>query len=65
MFRPCKRAIVRLYIEPVVDIQWECGGGSDLVIQNTCGGQIFVFLFYTGVINYIPNKTKANAGNNI
>jgi hypothetical protein len=26
MFRPCKRAIVRLYLEPVVDIQWEWGG---------------------------------------
>jgi hypothetical protein len=26
MFRPCKRAIVGLYLQPVVDIQWECGG---------------------------------------
>jgi hypothetical protein len=54
MFRPCKRA-VRLYFKPVADIQWECGGGRDLILQNTCGGQVFVFLLYKGVTNHNPN----------
>jgi hypothetical protein len=38
----------------VVDIQWECGG-RDNALQNTCEGQVFVLLFYKGVISCIPN----------
>jgi hypothetical protein len=43
MFRPFKGAIVRLHFEPVVDIQWGCGG-RDLVVAVL---YILRYIYYT------------------
>jgi hypothetical protein len=58
VFRPCKRAIVRLFLEPVIrHIQWEYGG-RDLVLHYTRGVKVYVtmrfpIIHYKGVIKYI------------
>jgi hypothetical protein len=44
MFRPFKRVIVRLHFEPVVDIQWGCGGTRSRLTKYIWGSGIFILI---------------------
>jgi hypothetical protein len=53
MFRPCKRDIIRLFLEPVIrHIQWEHGGGRDFILHYTCGVKVYVYV-------YVQCKTRS------
>jgi hypothetical protein len=38
MFRPCKRAIMRLFLEPVIGLYNRSAGGRDLVLHRILYG---------------------------
>jgi hypothetical protein len=50
MFRSCKRAIVRLYLEPVVDIQWEWVGRDKISSYKIHVGVKYLFSYSIRVL---------------
>jgi hypothetical protein len=53
MFRPCKRAIIRLFLEPVIGLYNRSMGGRDLVLRHILWGYMVVNIY---IDVWLPNE---------